>query len=74
MLTPHTQHFDDWSSVVVSSFEKHSEDCDLDAHRFRECLYYIQTYGSPATAVAFFMRHNCWTNACKYILDEVSDY
>ena len=76
MLTPHTQHSDDWSSVMVScmAFEKHLEDYDLDAHRFKECLYYIQSYGSPAAAVSFFVRHNCWTNACKYILEEVNDY
>lgn len=60
--------------VSCMTLEKHSDDCDLDTHRFGECLYYIQSYGSPAAVVTFFVRHNCWTDACKYILDEVDNY
>ena len=70
----HTQPTDDWSSVMVSCMtlnEKHSDDCDLDTHRFGECLHYIQSYGGSSATVTFFVRHNCWTDACKYILDEV---
>ena len=71
----HTQLSDDWSSVIVGSMvlsEKRTEDCDLDIHRFNECTYYIRTYGGPAALVTFFVRHNCWIDACKFILDDVS--
>ena len=72
-LTP-PQPTEDWSSVMMACMsltEKHSEDCDLDTHRFSECLHYLQSYGGHSATVAFFVRHNCWTDACKYILDEV---
>ena len=57
--------------ACMSLTEKHSEDCDLDTHRFSECLHYLQSHGGQSATVAFFVRHNCWTDACKYILDEV---
>ena len=55
----------------MALLEKRSEDCDLDIHRFSECTYYLQTYGTPATLIAFFVRHNCWMDACKFIIDHV---
>ena len=70
-----TQYSEEWSSVIVGSMalsEKRTEDCDLDIHRFNECVFYIRGYGTPSFLVSFFMRHNCWTDACKYILDHVS--
>ena len=61
--------------MIVGSMalsEKRTEDCDLDIHRFNECVFYIRGYGPPSAIVSFFVRHNCWTDACKYILDHVS--
>lgn len=42
----------------------------LDSKRFDECLYYLQTYGSPSSRVAFYVRHGCFKHACRYILDQ----
>ncbi|CAI8002630.1 Zinc finger FYVE domain-containing protein 26, partial [Geodia barretti] len=73
ITTKCAQPTEDWSSVMMACMsltEKHSEDCDLDTHRFSECLHYLQSHGGQSATVAFFVRHNCWTDACKYILDE----
>ena len=74
-LSPSFQHADDWTNVLAGVsvlMEKRSEECDLDVHRFNECHYYLRNYGHVSMLVSFYARHNCWADACKYILDHVS--
>ena len=68
------QHAEDWSSVLVGGmalYDRRSEDCDLDVHRFEECYHYVLSYGNHATILAFLVRQNCWSEACKFVLDKV---
>ena len=51
---------------------KMSDECDLDVYRFNECVYYLRTYGNHSTLIAFYVRHGCWMEAARYILDNVS--
>ena len=46
----------------------------LDPKRFDECLYYLHTYGSPSSLVAFYVRHGHLKLACRYIIDQVRIY
>ena len=68
------QHGDDWSSVLTGSMvlsSQTSKDYDLDLVRFNECVYYLRTYGNHTTLISFYVRHSCWYEAAKYIMDNV---
>jgi hypothetical protein len=52
--------------------QRRSEECCLDTTRFNECLYYLRAYGTPGARVAFLVKHNCFKEACRFLLDSVS--
>lgn len=65
---------DDWSGVVLGSTaitQRRMDECDLDSVRFKECMYYLRAYGSHTASIAFFTKHSCWKEACKFLLDNV---
>uniref|UniRef100_A0A665W4M4 Zinc finger FYVE domain-containing protein 26 n=1 Tax=Echeneis naucrates TaxID=173247 RepID=A0A665W4M4_ECHNA len=36
----------------------------------QECLYYLNTYGTHLALISFYMRHDCVTEALKYLLNK----
>ena len=79
VATTHRQtvYSEDWTNVITVCMappQRWSEGSDLDAYRFNECTYYLRTYGTPGSLVAFFVRHNCWMDACSYILENVCSF
>ena len=72
----HVQMSGDWSGVVLGATniitQRHSEGCCLDTVRFNECCYYLRMYGSPSAMVTFLVKHNCFREACSFLLENVS--
>ena len=56
-------------SLSLQNFQ--SGNSYLDPKRIDECLYYLRTYGSPSSLVAFYVRHRHLKLACRYIIDQV---
>ena len=57
--------------IVYLSFQSTSVSSFLDSTRYEECLYYLHTYGTPASIVAFYVKHSEIKMACRYVLDKV---
>lgn len=36
----------------------------------QECLYYLNTYGTHLALISFYMRHDCMSEALKYLLNK----
>ena len=45
---------------------------ELDEPQLQEALYYLQSYGTPLSMLAFYRRHGCWQKAAQYVMDRVS--
>jgi len=73
-LLAYRQSTDDLMSPLLGLLENgrnfQSGNSYLDPKRFDECLYYLHTYGSPSSLVAFYVRHRHLKLACRYIIDQ----
>lgn len=56
----------------TSITQRHSDMTSLDQLRFNESIYYLSTYGTHSLSVNFFIRHSCFRDACRFLLDNVS--
>ena len=55
-----------------SSSQNRHDIASMDTARFKECCHYMLTYGSHSAIVGFYSNHQCWKEACLFILKNVS--
>ncbi|XP_064623470.1 zinc finger FYVE domain-containing protein 26-like isoform X2 [Lineus longissimus] len=57
-------------NLTAEPLKQYTDDSTMDEHQFKECLFYLKTYGTHMAIIAFFRRHGFWQKAVKYILDK----
>ena len=48
------------------------EETSVESPVYRECVYYLRTYGTYNDHLKFLLRNGYWNKALKFIIDHVS--
>ena len=65
--------FSIFMSKSVLTLQTFQDETSVDSVVYKECMFYLRTYGTYSDHLRFLLQNGYWNKALKFLLDHVSD-